>query len=74
MRHTGIRELIRADMLERARLHPLARPLSAKEIQARHPDWPLSVIYYHLSAIRAEADATVASCSLSNSDTDSEAA
>lgn len=74
MRHAGIREQIRADMLARVRLHPLARPLSAKEIQARHPTWPLSTIYYHLKALRAEADATVASCVLSNSDSDSAAA
>lgn len=74
MRHPRIREQIRADMLKRARLHPLARPLSAKEIQARHPDWPLSTVYYHMAALRAEADPTVASWNLSNSDTESEAA
>lgn len=56
MRHPGIREQIRAEMLERARLHPLARPMSAKELQAGHPDWPLSTIYWHMDRIRAEAE------------------
>lgn len=73
MRHPGIRDLIRADMLERAQLHPLARPMSAKELQARHPDWPLSTIYWHMDRIRAEADAAV-SWKDSNSDTVSDAA
>jgi hypothetical protein len=73
VRHAGIRDLIRADMLDRARLHPLARPLSAKEIQVRHPDWPLSTVYYHLAAIHAEADTAVASCKRSNSDSASAA-
>lgn len=72
-RHAGIRDLIRAEMLERARLHPLARPMSAKEIQGRHPGWPLSTIYWHMGRIRAEADAAV-SWKDSNSDTECDAA
>ena len=73
IRHASIRDLIRAEMLERARRHPLASPVSAKEIQTRHPEWSLSTIYYHLAAIRAEADEAV-SCKHSNSDTVSDAA
>ncbi len=54
------RELIRQLLLDHARAHPLARSLSARELQAalraRGEHLALSSVHWHLSRIRLAAD------------------
>ena len=49
-------ERIQTLMLDHARRHPLARPLSAKQIQARFPHLGLSTIHWYCKWIREEAE------------------
>jgi hypothetical protein len=54
------REQIRAVMLAHANAHPLRRPLSGKEIQARFPHLSLSTILADVAAIHDAAEAEAA--------------
>ena len=50
------REQIKAVLLERAK-HPLLRPLSGKQLQARFPHLGLSTVQAHLAKIHEAAEA-----------------
>lgn len=53
------REQIKAVMLDHVRRHPLAKPLSAKQLQDRLPalGLGLSTIAWHVAEIRRQANA-----------------
>jgi hypothetical protein len=53
------RAAIREMMLEHARLYPLRKPLSGKQIQGRllFESLALSTVLWHMAQIRAEAEA-----------------
>jgi hypothetical protein len=53
-------EQVRAVMLEHARKHPLRRPLSGKELQARFPYLALSTLLGYVAEIYDEAEAEAA--------------
>jgi hypothetical protein len=54
------REQIKTAMLEHARRHPLAKPLSGAQLQAQFPHLGISTVFWHMSQIRAQADAEAA--------------